>query len=376
MKIAIVTEFCSMQFRGGGEVRYQEIAKRLVKYGHRVDIICNKTVNLKEKVVIDGVNIIPVGPLIKSPPQRKKIDFLKYIFSVLRFMIGRNYDVIDANTYIPLFPSYIISRIKKTPVIATINIIIENWENDIYNPKIASRIEKYLFRLKFNRLLTVSNYAKNELVNHFKVKENRIVVVSNGIDLKSIESIKSNKKDGAIVFVGRLTWFKHIEDLIKATARVKEHFPKVKLKIIGDGQEKNKAITITKELKLEKNIIFFGKRSQEELIAEIKKSSVLVLPSTRDTFGIVLIEANACGVPVVAYDAGGAMDVVQNQRNGFLVKPRDIKELSEKIELLLKNKNKNRTMGKYGKRIVQEQYNWDNIAQKIEKVYEDVIKKD
>jgi L-malate glycosyltransferase len=371
MRIAILTEFCKPYFNGGGELRYHEIARRLVKKGHKVDLICCRFKDSPKKEVIDGINIYHVGPLIKRPPKRSVFDFLYYMWASFFFLLKRRYEIIDSNTYFPLIPTFLIGKLKGIPTIATINILIGDWKEDVYNATIAKYLERFLFKLPFTRVLTVSQYAKKELIKRFRVRPSRISVIYNGVDLDFINSIKVKKQNKkTIVYVGRLVWFKHIEDLVEAVAILKKEIKDIKLKIVGNGTKMGVLKRKVEELDLTKNIKILGKKNCQQTIRHIKESSLLVLPSTKDTFGMVLAEANAAGKPVIAYGAGGALDVIVNKKNGYLVKPRNVVELSQKIKKVLLDPSLCKKMGQEGKKRSEEKFNWDIIAEEIEREYE------
>jgi glycosyltransferase involved in cell wall biosynthesis len=101
----------------------------------------------------------------------------------------------------------------------------------------------------------------------------------------------------------------------------------------------------------------------------MKISTLLVLPSIRDTFGMVLVEAGACERPVIAYDVGGPKEIIVDGENGFLVKPRDIKDLARKIGMILSNKKLAEAMGRIGRQIVERKFTWDKIVSEIESIY-------
>ncbi|WP_155815666.1 glycosyltransferase, partial [Treponema sp. JC4] len=113
---------------------------------------------------------------------------------------------------------------------------------------------------------------------------------------------------------------------------------------------------------LEDYVEFMQELSNEELTYQMKLANVLVLPSTREGFGMVLSEANACHTPTIAYASGGVVEVVDDTRTGYLVKPGDITTLQEKIEYILDNKDVEEKLGLQGRKYVEEKFNWDNLV--------------
>ena len=378
MKICYIIDFFVPHYQGGGERRLYEIAKRLVKKGHRVDVLCMKIDNVPNYENIDGINVYHIGPTIKNPPYRSPLDFLKFIISVFKWLITNKYDIVDAQAFIPLIPASLcyILKIQKN-VIGTIHDVSHKKDKNqwLYYGNIAYFIERFLYKLPFKKIITVSNVIKEILNKQYGIPSNKIYVVYNGVDLDLIDSVEDTDVDvNSIIFVGRLIPHKHVDDLIKAISLIVKDIPDVKLKIIGNGIAKDKLKKLVKELKLEDNVKFFGKLDEyKDVIKEIKKSELLVLPSTREGFGMVLVEANACYKPVIAYKSGGVVEVIDNNYNGFLVEERNIHELSEKIKYLLKNKDIAKEMGKYGRKKVEKMFVWDKVVKEIEKVYKTCI---
>ncbi|MDO9043815.1 MAG: glycosyltransferase family 4 protein [Methanobacteriaceae archaeon] len=374
MKICIVSDFFIPHYHGGGERRYYEIAKRLVKKGHQVDVICMKIAGVNNQEEIEGINIYHIGPTIDKPPQRSSLNFINFIFAVFKWILTQDYDIIDAQAYAPLIPAFLGAKIKRTPIIGTIYDVSTDGDDQwIQSTKIAAIAEKILVRLPYNKIITVSNETKKSLVKYYNVKKSRICVVYAGVDLEFIDSVEVNEKyENTIIFVGRLAPHKHVDHLLKVVKSLKKVIPSVKLIVVGNGAEKENLIKLTKELEIEDNVQFLHDLDYRELIGEIKKSNILALPSTREGFGMVLAEANACKIPVVAYASGGVVEVVEDGFNGFLVEPFDLENLECEIKSLLKNPSKRNNLGENGRKFVEKNFIWDKIVKDILNIYNQI----
>jgi len=351
--------------KGGGELRIHEISKRLVKEDVDTTIVCMGIKDVDSIEDVDGIRVVHLGPVIKDLPKRGLIDFIYYTLSSLKYLLTNKCDVIEANTYIPLIPAFIAGFLKRTPVIATIHDVYGGQWSGQYNPWMAGLIERLLVKLPFTRIVTVSSYTKERLVKDYGIAAEKIRIIHNGVDLEYFDSINESKSgDNTILFIGRLIEHKHVDDLINAITIVKKIHPKVRLSIIGDGvNEKNLKDLVIRE-KLGDNVIFNGILDGMDVVKKIKSCRMLVLPSTKEGFGIVLAEANACSKPVIAYDCGGVVDVIEDGVNGFLVKPRDIKELSVKISLLLSDDKLTNELGRNGRKKVEELFTWNMCSKK------------
>ena len=144
---------------------------------------------------------------------------------------------------------------------------------------------------------------------------------------------------------------------------------------MGRGKEKENLVKMVDDYHLNDSITFKQDLTDEELIREIKESAMLVLPSTREGFGLVLAEANCCNKPVIAYASGGTVNVIDDGYSGYLVKPRDKEALKEKIELLLNDKQLQKQIGFNGRTRVEEYFDWDKIVDEYVDLAQSMIKK-
>jgi glycosyltransferase involved in cell wall biosynthesis len=145
--------------------------------------------------------------------------------------------------------------------------------------------------------------------------------------------------------------------------------------VIGKGELKNYYSKKASYMDLGGNVIFLGQKNQDEVAKYCNKASIFILPSIDiEGFGIVLLEAMACKIPVIATDiVGVASEVIQNNC-GIIVKPRDSQALAGAIIRLLKNPKLAKKMGENGRILVEEKYGWEKIAKKVEKIYGEIIK--
>lgn len=374
MRICYLTDFFIPHYQGGGERRYYEIAKRLIKKGHDVEIICMRIKNVPDVEKIGGITVRHIGPIISSPPNRTMTDFFKFLRAQKKWLKQNNYDLIEAQGVSILILLWVKYFLKK-PTIALIHDTSSGQKDQWFQfGRLSQFYEKIITRLPFTRILTVGNGTKNQLVKQYGVGEQKIKVINNGVDLKQIDSVKiMNAEKNTVVFVGRLVPHKHVDELLKAMQIIGQKIPGVRLKIIGAGPEESELKKQVKDLHL-KNVKFFGNLPEyRQVVSEIKKSSVFVLPSTREGFGMAIAEANACSKPVVAYDIEGVRDVIQSGKNGVLVRPNDVQELANNVVELLKNRIVRDSLGSEGRKRVEELFTWDKTADEIEEFYKTIL---
>lgn len=203
-----------------------------------------------------------------------------------------------------------------------------------------------------------------------------LVYVPNGVDTAyfnpQIPAIFKSDKF-TFLFCGKLTKTKGILYLIEAFKKLRKNYDNIRLVLIGDG-----APSTVKELKNsaggEKDIEFLGIKSPDEMKHYYASCDVFVLPSLSEGFGIVNLEAMACGKPVMSTKVGGIIDVVIDGETGFLVTPADSDELSSAMRKFLDNPNLMVKMGERARKRVVENFSWDTVAEKTHNAYKTVLK--
>jgi glycosyltransferase involved in cell wall biosynthesis len=231
-------------------------------------------------------------------------------------------------------------------------------------------VEKGIFYLTKNVVcvsqLTFENMLKNRCPDN-------ATIIANGVNIQEITFINPSEEYKDVIFAGRLIPEKHADLIINAISKVKQVHPHVKCKIIGNGPSERYLKQLTSSLDLENNIIFEDfYENHEKLYAEIKSSSVLILPSKREGFGIIAIEANACGVPVITLnnDMNAAKDLIF-ENNGWIIND-DSTELANIINNIIENR-----IDSYKRNICREhakKYDWNHITTQTEKYYLDILK--
>lgn len=185
-------------------------------------------------------------------------------------------------------------------------------------------------------VIAVSHFLKKSIQKKFS--NNEVVVVPNFINTDLFCPQPKAKSDVTrFIAVGELLPIKGFDILLKAFYEMKkEGHQNIQLTIVGGGKEWKKLLKLREQLSLTKEVIFTGEQSQQQVATIMQQSDVFVLSSHLETFGIVVIEAMGCGLPVVATRCGGPEDVL-NEKNGVLVLPNDIGELKKGLMIILQN---------------------------------------
>jgi glycosyltransferase involved in cell wall biosynthesis len=175
----------------------------------------------------------------------------------------------------------------------------------------------------------------------------------------------------ALLFVGGLDaahYFKGLHVLLEATELIERDF---QVLVVGKGELREEYEKKAQELGIQNRIQFLGFVPDEELVSLYQFAQACVLPSTtkNEAFGIVLLQAMACGRPIIASNLPGVRTVVHDKYNGFAVPPKNPYLLAEKIEKILFNEKLQREFGQNGLKLIQKKYNWKTIIANLEKLY-------
>jgi len=183
----------------------------------------------------------------------------------------------------------------------------------------------------------------------------------------SIEEFPDNpvKKENYILCVSRLSKFKNIALVIKSISFLKKKGNGIKLIIIGDGEEKENLILQSEKLGLTENIFFSGKMDRDILISYYSRALCVVFPSIEEPFGIVPIEAQASGTPVIAMKSGGPMETIVDGKSGFLIQPDSLDELVEKISFFIQNPMIAESMGVTARKTILKKFTWDKTTEQL-----------
>jgi glycosyltransferase involved in cell wall biosynthesis len=303
-----------------------------------------------------------------------------YFFNTLS--MARGCDIIHAN-WIPT--GYMCAFIKlflRKPLLLTVR------GNDIRLYKDMRRSFRFLSRIFFphiDLITTVSDEFADFLINEAVVIRGKVSVIPNGVSDTEIEAeqLRRHKAHHAAlsddarkaIFVGSLTTLKGVRWLVKAWNLVIKEYPKAKLLIVGDGDNRRNLETMARKLNLERNVIFFGYQATHTIPYWLACADRFVLPSLFEGRPNALLEALQSRLPVVATDIAGIRELIQDGVNGFLVPGRNPEALADKILKLYSSEDLRKKMGRAGKESIRARgLTWENCAGKYCQLYKSLLK--
>ena len=229
------------------------------------------------------------------------------------------------------------------------------------------------FILHSDKIIAVSNTVKKTIVDETFVSEDKVVVIYNGIDGLDFPSDRSNRlcEKPKIIYIGRVIKSKGLFVLIKAIENIQHK--NFLLRIVGNGDDLEKLKAYVVKNNLNEWVRFAGQLPYQDIKKEFLDSDIFVLPSLRiEGFPMTLIEAMCAGLSIVASQIGGIPDAVDDGLTGLLVKPGDVKDLREKLEHLLKNKEERLFLGRNAKIKAEKDFNINIMLDKYEKVFKEI----
>ena len=354
---------------------FGDAQERNIDYGKYVEKLISithspKKMKLKKKILSDRVEVYPTS----------SANRILFIFDALKLAreIFKNHQidlVLTQDPFITGLVGWLIKKIYKVKFL--IHFHGDYWDNKYwlrekwYNYFLLL-LSKFLVK-KADGIKVVSSGIKNKLIKE-GLKERKIRVIPTPVDLKKFSKFnqekveklrKSNQNKKTIINAGRDDPAKDYRTLFKTAKLIRQKYGTFALWQIGAGKKMDK----------EEGIIFnsFGKIEQKELLNYYYASDIYVSSSAHESFGKVLIEAMAAGLPVVATATTGSKDIIQNNVNGFLVPIGDSEALARKTLYLLNNPDKAEKMGKKGRKIIKEKFNYQKLVEEIIDFWQDLI---
>lgn len=369
----------------GGTVRTTvNTVNYLAEHGYDVEIISLRRIsekplfNISKKATLTPLIDVRRNHLFKKNSNSLKKIIKKILLRIPSVLIHKDEDLYKMfNLFSDIKLLKCLKSIKSGIVVTTIpsfnvmatkflnkNVITIGQEHkpyDIHSFKIQKMIKKH-----YHKLDALTCVAKRD-AEYYKNIVNNTVFLENGIEIP-IEKAKLENK--VIISAGRFVYQKAFDTLLQAFKIVYKKHPDWKLNIFGHGEDKNMLKKIIVENDLSNNVRLMP--TSKNLNEEILNSSIYALSSRYETFGMVVVEAMALGVPCVSYTTEGPSEIIKNGEDGILVSPiDDIDVFANAINELIEDKDKRIKIGKKAKKNVQ-RYSMNNIGIKWEKIISNI----
>lgn len=320
---------------------------------------------------------------VAQRPRNEGKDYfriLKCIRRLFNILSEGSFHLIHTHGYFADIIGVPVAKVLKVPHMSTCHgFISNNWNLRVYN---------WLDKVSLHfceKIIAVSEDIKSDLVRN-GIKKSRIVVIKNAVEdtyqenfcknirLEKRQELSIEENEFVIGYVGRLSGEKGVKYLIETGCLLKVSGDPFKILIVGDGPERNELEDLADRKGIKEGIIFAGFQSDVE--NWLPAVDAFVLPSLTEGTPMSLLEAMACGIPVVASAVGGVPLVVDSGRNGILVAPGKPEEIAGAINELQSNEILRKNLAEEAKRTVKLKYNVDDWVRKIETEYLKTIHKE
>lgn len=357
------------------------LARELVRKGYDVTVASSASVMKKHDALvqedIEGIKVRRFNPVLPSS---------------LLYMLKNDFDLIHMHHlgYMAPISSYAALRRKivKVPTVFTIHglyhdpYLVEDTEDPFGGP-IKTRIQGTFsiapwrladwlvhLPLQADRITALTQWEKKE-VSKLGISGGKIDVIPNGIVLEKYAKRKSRPKDGkTLLFVGQPARRKGWQYFIEAMPRILKEIPDAKAVFIG-YRKNDELEAMCRRHGIENSVRFLGFLPEDRKIQALQSSDVFVLPTLYEGFGQVFLEAMASGLPIVTTDVAGNKEIVEDRKNGILVKPKSSAEVADAAVNLLTNRNLRAKMKSNNLRKARN-YDWKKVAKMFIKTYESV----
>ncbi len=334
---------------GGAEQFTHEVARRWARQGHTVGLFTSRFRGSKERDEIDDVIIYRSG---------SRLSVYRHAVGFWRRLRAERYDIVidEINTRPFMTPAFINSG---TRIFALIHQLArEYWFHETLFP--VSFLGYYLLEqmwlAKYVSIpcVTVSESTKNDLV---RLGFKDIHVVPEGLSAEPLKELPRKQSAPTLVYVGRLTRAKQPDVVLDSFNIIRKKIPDARLWIIGSGYLRKNL-----EHKASQGVTFFGKVTDDEKLRLLREAHALLVPSIREGWGLVVLEANAMATPAVAYDVPGLRDSVINGVTGILVDRNDARSMAEWCVRLIEDSD---LRTRLSSRALQwsRKFSWDRTAE-------------
>lgn len=379
---------------GGYELGVKEVARELTLLGNEVYIISGRTNNRKETLDEDNrifrvlhTNLLFLNRYegIFGKVRFSKDVFFYIYFNPFNYVITRKFvnelkpDVVSLWNPMGISVSPFFSKSKN--VLGFIHLADEwmvNWFGNRFNLRqkllIPNPFRNFISRkLSGGKIIAISLYLQEKLLSvGYCIKD--LTLISYGVDTSVFKPNKNSKKSGfTVLYVGQIIRRKGVHNIIAAMNDLVNYDRGMNLLLVGDG-DRNYIIELkemVEALNLKDNVFFTGKIYHTDLVKLYTSSDIFVYPSIfPEPFGMSILEAMACGLPVIGTNVGGIPDIIKHGTNGYLIKENSPNEISKSILFLISNPDILNGIAAEAVKTIDEKFQWKIIAQNILREYQ------
>ena len=390
---------------GGMNVYVRELTRFLGREGVHVDVFTRSENEHIPQVSHDlgyfnRVVHIPAGPEVYLPKETLAEYTDLFAQGIMDFSVkkGIKYDLVHAHYWLSGLAGQILKSAWHVPMLQmfhTLGLMKQKIGRTSEEREGAYRYDgERLVMQNADRIIAATEAERSQLEDLYGLNPHKVTIIPPGVDIhhfypipqdEAKEAIGISAKDRMALFVGRIEPLKGVDTLIEAMAIVKRTCKTFRcphyLVIIGGDPEGDEEFVSSEmqrlqlqctELGLDEIVVFLGKRDQNTLPYYYSAAEVVVMPSHYESFGMVALEAMACGTPVIASRVGGLAYLIKDGETGYFVPAQDPQALSEKLRLIFINQGLRTRLGRQAVDYAQN-FSWEWVTKQIIHVYEQMI---
>ena len=355
---------------GGAEVQAQGLARALLKRGMDVCVLTRHLKGLPQHELIEG---IPVYRAIRTIPL-PLLWGLVFMVSTFCFLYKKRkeYTIIHCHI-LQEFQTLVAIAIKyllRKKVVVKMSSSGVTSDIKLLHKKLYGKFF-LLFARNVDAIIAVCKESSQEILAE-GFQANRLLEIPNGVDTGKFTQgdCREVREERTITFIGRLDGYKGVDYLLNGFKTLLSRIDKVTLVIVGTGPDETHLKYLAEELEIQGHVAFRGK--QENITSILSGTDIFVLPSLSEGMSNVLLEAMACGLPIVATAVGGNSDLISDRYNGILIPPHDSMSLGEALVELMKNDRLARTLGYAARKTIEDHYSMDRITDDYVRLYSQI----
>jgi len=383
MDILYVTKTSPLADGGGGEERARQVTEGLASRGHSVRILCGKTAEeLPKRTTFEGCTVRHVACVPSFVFRFSLLSFYatRYLFAitslpvVLWVLWTRDVDVVVENMTPYASLTVALASLSRTPIVAVQHEFYDHSCYETYDPITATiqlLVQNILRTGKYDRVIVPTTHVARRLAE-YGIDDSTLAVVPNGVDVDKYVRRGVNRDPKALVTVGRLSKRKGQDTVLRAFETVQEQVRDVHLHVVGDGPAREPLESLADELGIRESVTFHGFVTERRKIELLNRSSVFVFASRQEGFGLVLLEAMAANLPVVATALPVYRDFFGNEQRGRLLGTRDTDEFAAAVSEFLTDVERSKTASTVNRRTAEE-FSWDSTVVRTEQLLAEVV---
>ncbi|MBO3839438.1 MAG: GT4 family glycosyltransferase PelF [Thermoproteota archaeon] len=379
MKILVLTDYFHPHVGGGVEKVVFEVSRRLVRMGVDIIVATLNTAMAKGFEILEGIKVYRYKPISLTETTGVQLTVsLSLPLKIVEICKSEKPDVIHANNrfFSTTICGALLKKIMGKPLVTTLHLgpmLLNRKFFDFLINTYEKTVSRWIIQSS-DKIIAVSNSVMKHAFS-LGAASSKIKVIPNGVDLDEFKPRREFKRIGVekIIFVGRLFPNKGVQYLVKAAPIVLAKHPRVEFVIVGRGPMEAELRNMVKRLNVEHAFKFLG--IVPSIPEVMSQCDIFVRPSLTEGMPLTILEAMACGLPVIASKIPGSSEVVKDGETGILVETGNVEQLSSAIIKLLEDENYAERIRKRAYEFVKNHYSWDRVAEEYLKTYNEILNK-